>query len=242
MNNNLEVFANTYSSTYKLYRKGQFKKSLIYGKKAFKRTKRKSEKAKILKILGISSYMLGSKKNAMSYFKTAIKLNPRITISSKEVLDPKIVMFFNKIKSSKRSTSYARKTKKTKRKPIVASKGTSSRRKKTNPTSINLKTPSRGSVLIDGIFAGSTNQNLEVRPGILKVTIQAKGYKSKTIKVKAIKNKASGYNIKLVKKVAPKPKRVIASKKRVVKKRYPKISKKIRRAPPKKMICSQKRK
>ena len=32
-NSNLEAFGNTYTSTYKLYRKGQFKKSLIYGKK-----------------------------------------------------------------------------------------------------------------------------------------------------------------------------------------------------------------
>ena len=98
-------------------------------KKAYKRSKRRSEKAKILKILGISSYMLGSQKNALSYFKTAIKLNPRISISSKEVLDPRIVLFFNKLKTSKRSKSYARKSRRTKRRPAVASKGTSSRRK-----------------------------------------------------------------------------------------------------------------
>ena len=60
-----------------------------------------------------------------------------------------------------------------------------------------------------------TNQNLEVSPGILKVTIQSKGYKAKTIKVKAIKNKASNYKIKLARKVAPKPKKVIAKRKRV---------------------------
>ena len=69
INVNSKTFASTYASTYKLYRKGQFKKSLTYGSKALKRAKSRAEKAKILKVMGISSYMLGKKKLSMTYFR-----------------------------------------------------------------------------------------------------------------------------------------------------------------------------
>ena len=224
INVNSKTFASTYASTYKLYRKGQFKKSLTYGSKALKRAKSRAEKAKILKVMGISSYMLGKKKLSMTYFRLALKQNPRINVSTKEVLDPGIVGFFRKIKSPKRPKTLAKR----KRPRKVVSKRTNSRRTKTNQTSINLKTPTRGSVLINGIFAGTTNQNLEVSPGVLKVTIQAKGYKPKSVKVRAIKNKASNYKINLARKIPKRPKRPMIAKQKTKKRRYPKISKKIK--------------
>ena len=97
INVNSKTFASTYASTYKLYRKGQFKKSLTYGSKALKRAKSRAEKAKILKVMGISSYMLGKKKLSMTYFRLALKQNPRINVSTKEVLDPGIVGFLGRL-------------------------------------------------------------------------------------------------------------------------------------------------
>ena len=103
--------ASSYTTSYKLYRKGQFSKAISKAKLAYKKTKSRAEKAKILKLMGISSYMLGNKKNAYSYFNKALSLNPRINISRKEVLDPSIISYFAKVKKYKYSKSVAKKEK-----------------------------------------------------------------------------------------------------------------------------------
>ena len=146
-------------------------------------------------------------------FEIALKYNPRTSVSKKEVLNPKVVTFFNKVKKQSR---------KSKKRP--SAKRDNPYKKETNRTVILLKTPAKGTVLIDGIYAGTTGKPLEVSPGILKVSIQAKGYKSKSIKLKVRKNRTNSYAIKMT-KIQPKRKAKPVAKKKKKRKQYPKISK-----------------
>ena len=95
-----KVQANTYSAALKQYRRGQFKKSIQLSNKAIKKSRSKAQRAKLYKLNGMSYYMLGSYKYSKKSFQIALKYNPRTTVKKSEVLNPKVVSFFNSVKKS----------------------------------------------------------------------------------------------------------------------------------------------
>lgn len=199
--------AKNYSSALASYQLGDFKKARSTLIRIVDKGSANS-RAKSLKLLGIVNFHLGNRGGASDAFRKAIKLDPNISISQAEVLDPNVIRFFESVKS----TSTRRKipiVKNTPR-PSPARPTRTARtqsRPKPIPTTLIVKSNVRSaSVLLDGILAGKQGQKIDVSPGNKKIVISARGYQSRSLNVAIRKNQPNEVRVELV-KIKPKPRK-----------------------------------
>ena len=192
-----KAFGRTYNQGRSLYLKGNLKKSTQALTQALKRRSPPALRAQTYKLLGIIAFMENRRSKASQYFKAALKINPKITISNQEVLDPTVIPFFKNIARSRRPGSQNR------RKQAVSAAPGGTKKKL---TTITIKTPKPATISIDGILAGNSGIPIEVQPGINILTLKSKGFITKKVKVQAVKNRQTNLSVSMKKIVKKKPK------------------------------------
>lgn len=202
------ILAQSYSAGYKKYTMGDFPGAERALKAAIPRSRSTANRANIMKLLGIAQYMQGKSRDATYSFQQALKYNSKISISSNEVLNSSVISFFSKVKRSYKPKKRQAQRKTSSRRP---SKRGPRYGKPVKTTTINIRSNApRASILIDGIIAGSTNENIEVSKGVITLTLKSKGYKSKSFRVRVHGNKQNAFTLNLSK---IKPKRTVIAKK-----------------------------
>jgi len=170
------------------YAKGEFDKAIQNLQKALKKKPSKSEKVKIYKYIGLSLYTLGRQAEAEKNFEQCLATDLGCSIEAKEALDESVLPFFQNIKRSIADKKNAPKP----------------------TTRILVKTPVKDAeILMDGILLGPANTSLDVKPGTREITLQAKGYRPRRVKIAVNKLVENVYEIvldKLPPKVDPKEK------------------------------------
>lgn len=211
--------AQTYNEAFGLYIKNDFKgaeKTLVA---ALKIAKMPGDKMKIYKLLGIVQFMQGRKPQAQAAFKRALAIDPELEINEDEALDESVIPFFKQIAAANKNPATTKKMavktpKGTKGAPPAAvtsnenaPKAGPTYGKPINGTKIIIESNVKNAkVSVDGILAGNANTPIEVDPGVREITLQAKGYKTKNAKLKAMKNRESRFTLNLEKPQPPKPK------------------------------------
>lgn len=192
------VLASTFKAGYDFYSRGDFvkaEKALLSAK-----PKNSAESQQILKFLGISQFMLRKTAAAQASFKRLLQLNPSASIQAQEVLDEKVIAFFQQQKPAAPNRPAPRA-----QKPLVATKSTTLR--------INSNVAS-ANVLLDGILAGRVSSLLEVKPGISIVDVTAPGYRTKKLRVTIVANRENTFTVNLDKiQAKPKPAKAPPTKK-----------------------------
>jgi tetratricopeptide (TPR) repeat protein len=168
------------------YAKGEFDKAIQTLQKALKKKPGKAEKVKIYKYIGLSLYTLGRQAEAEKNFEQCIATDPGCNIEAKEALDESVLPFFQNIKRGILE-----------RKPAPRA-----------TTRILVKCPVQDAeIVLDGILLGPVNTSLEASPGTREITLEAKGYRPRRVKIAVNKNVENVYEIDLEKlppKVDPK--------------------------------------
>lgn len=195
--------AQSYSAGYQSYVKGRFSQSEQALKLALQKKVSKGERAKIYKLLGIVQYMRGDQSAANVSFQYALRYNPNLTIQDSEVLDTKVVSYFNSLKAKVQKSPPKRAVQSPRRQ---SGRGSA----KAKRTTVYIQANVKASVSVDGILAGNTGSPIEVSPGPTVMTLKASGYQTKKIKVTVRPQRTNLVKIDL----AP-----IAQKKRVVRKK-----------------------
>lgn len=150
--------------------------------------------AEAIKILGIIRYTKGDSNKAERHFKEALSLDSNLAIYPHETLDGRVVPFFEKIK--KRALGVISKEQDSDG-PIKAASKTSKKNASLNATIRIISTPVSGKVMIDGIYAGNSGQNLTVTPGSFTVEVIADGYEAERITYNLREGENRTLNIKL---------------------------------------------
>jgi tetratricopeptide (TPR) repeat protein len=158
------------------YAKGEFDKAIQSLQTALKKKPNKSEKVKIYKYIGLSLYTLGRQAEAGKNFEQCLATDPTCSIEAKEALDESVLPFFQNLK-----------------------RGINERKNVPKPkTRILVKTPIKDAeLLMDGILLGPANTALDASPGTREITLQAKGYKPRRVKIAVNKNVENVYEITL---------------------------------------------
>jgi tetratricopeptide (TPR) repeat protein len=160
------------------YAKGEFDKAVQSLQKALKKKPSKAEKVKIYKYIGLSLYTLGRQSEAEKNFEQCIATDPSCNVEAKEALDESVLPFFQNIK-----------------------RGIAERKSAPRPTTrILVKCPVKDAeILLEGILLGPVNASLEASPGTREITLQAKGYRPRRVKIAVNKNVENVYEIDLEK-------------------------------------------
>lgn len=208
------------------YRKGDFAGAEKSLQQALPRTRNPREKAKVYKFLGISQYMQGNKSGASTSFRSALGNDPGLSVSPDEVLDESIISAFNAqrgkggkgpiVTAGRAAPAIS---------PVVASSSStaappavgaepraaagSSMARPSKLTRIRINSNVAGTVVMDGIMAGSTGSPIDADPGSVDITVSAAGYQSRAIRAQVSLNQETTYTVNL-EKVAPKPPPVAA--------------------------------
>ncbi len=158
------------------YAKGEFDKAIQSLQKALKKKPSKSEKVKIYKYIGLSLYTLGRQAEAEKNFEQCLATDSSCSIEAKEALDESVLPFFQNIK-----------------------RGVNERKNAPKPkTRILVKTPVKDAeILMDGILLGPANTSLDAKPGTREITLQAKGYRPRRVKLAVNKNVENVYEVDL---------------------------------------------
>lgn len=166
------------------------------------------KKAQSFKYLGICQYLLGKKGLAKTSFENAVRLSPKTTISSNEVLDPSVVTFFDAVKKGANANT-ANKNRRIIRRdqPQVGEKA--------KLTVVKIDANTSAQLFKDGILIGETGRFLEVDPGVSIFDATAKGYKKKSFKLNVVANQQNTVTISLEKIPPPSPKRIAQPRKGV---------------------------
>jgi len=185
--------AQTLSIGYKKYSRGDFRGAEFALTSALKNKKQNRKSiGTIYKYLGITQYMLKKTKSSQASFQRAIAYYPSTTISSKEVLDERILPFFNAIKSK---MSKGRQ----KRRPTASQQSVVT---KTTYLLIKSNVPS-ATLTVNGILAGNIGSLIESDPGVVVIQLSAPGFITKRAKLRVLPKRKNTYTINLTK---PKPK------------------------------------
>ncbi|HET9236394.1 MAG TPA: tetratricopeptide repeat protein [Oligoflexus sp.] len=158
------------------YAKGEFDKAVQSLQNALKKKPSKAEKVKIYKYIGLSLYTLGRQAEAEKNFEQCLATDSACSIEAKEALDESVLPFFQNIK-----------------------RGVNERKNAPKPkTRILVKTPIKDAeILMDGILLGPANASLDANPGTREITLQAKGYRPRRVKIAVNKNVENVYEISL---------------------------------------------
>lgn len=179
-----KVNANSYATGKKLYVSGKFsdaKKALIA---ASKKKTSSTQLADIYRLLGIIDFTAGDKNSAQKAFSISKRLNPRGKINPAEVLDSKVIAFYNGVGTAQaRSGTTASSASRTRQVPKRATRSRSSgihpnaAQVKKNLTYLYIDSKVSGaSVILDGIISGTVNTNIESEPGTQTLEIKKSGY------------------------------------------------------------------
>ncbi len=188
-----KIFAATFSDGVRAYQQGDFKKSESALTEALKTTKNPKTRAEIFKYLGMTQWSLKSPAKATGSFSQARALNPTVSISNDEVLDPGVIGFFEK-DSGKQASSQPVKSGMTRGSGAKA---------KAQPTTLFIDSNVKNaSVVIGGILVGQTQSQLDVDGGAVLLEVSAPGYQKKIIKTKIQKSSANHLTVDLEKRQA----------------------------------------
>lgn len=160
--------AQTYTQGYASYTRGDFQGAIEIFRNtlARKRPTSTEERAQLFKYMGISHYMLGERREAARSFRSAIGLNPELTIEPKEVLDESVIGFFAEV---------VRRVKRSKDPPSQAS---------ADSATVTVNSNVDGAeVLIDGKVIGRVNEPFQARPGVSEVEIRAPGHGTRQVRL-----------------------------------------------------------
>ncbi len=186
--------AKTYAEALSNYQQADFQNCIKNARIAMKARISSLEKSKVLKVMGICHFMVKNKTSASVSFKSALKFNPNLVITTNEVLDTEVIGFFNEQKAS---VSAAKKGK-------AAPKPVGTYAQSAKKTTLQVNSNVSGKVSIEGIYAGVTGSPIDADGGSSKVTVTADGYRPRTVRVNVSANKENLVTINLAK---PKPKR-----------------------------------
>ncbi len=145
------------------------------------------DQSEAYKLLGVCNYLIGQKGSARDAFEAALRLNPRATLPQKYILDPGIAGFFQGIrlaKSRSASPPPQRRSARSRRATPPAKAASAPVRK--GATGIFVRSNAKGStVFANGLFVGTSDQFIELKPGRYKLAISAAGYNpaSQTISI-----------------------------------------------------------
>lgn len=167
--------------------KNDFKSALTQLKAALKASKSKTELAETHKFLGVAQYMAGQKSAATSSFQTAKNLNPSIQLTDGEVVDDSVLPIFKAATVAPAKTAAPAKKlapAKTLAPGRTAPTGQALSKVKSKKTvlRVNSNVPN-AKIELDGIAYGSSGEEIEVVPGVVILTVSARGYISKGIRV-----------------------------------------------------------
>ncbi|MBF0442499.1 MAG: PEGA domain-containing protein [Oligoflexales bacterium] len=192
--------AQSFEDGYKKYSVGDMEGAISSLKSALGKNPPPPEKIKIYKLLGIVQFMKGQEQEAASSFQKLISLDPKASISSKDVFDESVIKFFNKVKKSPSpSPSPSRQTAGAK-----AARGKSKLMIQSNAR--------EAEVFVDGILVGNVGKDIEVPPGTTSVTLKAKGFQTKTFKLKIRERAENNFTLKLAQEKIQKAQPRVAKK------------------------------
>lgn len=195
------LYAQSLAAGQARYMKNDFKGAEDSLNKALPKEKRKGERAKILKLLGIVQYMQNKRTEAAGSFKNAIALDPNITLTEDETLDESVIPFFNQ----QRPKAPPPATKTSSRPAPPTPQGAVGKKGKTTTIAITCNVPT-ATVSIDGILAGNVTNPIETDPGKVELEITAAGYVPKKVRLNVIKDRENKIAVELRKVPPPKPK------------------------------------
>lgn len=187
------------STLQSLYERADFKKCSRLGKSITKRKEYKKDWAKAYKYLGICQYMLKNKTSAELSFRKSVRFNSSINIDASEVLDTSVISFFKKLKA----TEISKKNRKNRSRTAKKSR----KKSKSKKTTLFVKSNVKGTIFLNGIFAGETNRRIDSDPGKATIEITSKGFLSRKFKINIIRFAQNQFTVNL-KKPKPKPVRV----------------------------------
>lgn len=158
------------------YAKGEFEKAIQDLQRALKKKPTQAEKVKIYKYIGLSQFTLGRRAESEKNFEQCLVTDAKCSIDRKEALDESVLPFFQDIKRR-----------------LVEKKNASKPK-----TRILVTTPVKDAeVLLDGVLLGPANTSLDAKPGTREITLQAKGYKPRRVKIAINKLVENVYEIDL---------------------------------------------
>ncbi len=163
----VQAHAQSYEMAHRQFRSGDLTNSETSLLAFLKKPMSANKQAESLKLLGVIRYTKGNSAGAERSFKEALSLNPGLTLTPQEVLDPKVIGLFEKIR--KRVTVANRVS------------GPSKVGKQVMGTSLKIIANGGiggGKVMIDGIYAGDTGYAVSVDPGYVNFEVTAQGYQS----------------------------------------------------------------
>ncbi|MGE0174247.1 MAG: tol-pal system YbgF family protein [Oligoflexales bacterium] len=177
------AFAQSLNDGMALYLKGNFEGAESALAAASQRESRPAERSKIFKLLGIVQYMQGNKGGAAQSFRSAISINPNISISTAEVLDESILPFF---KEQRRHAA--------KKAPAPA-----------RATTLKVVSNARnGSVFLGNRRVASVGEKIRTRPGPAVLTVRAPNFKPRSTRILIEKQRDNNFTLNL-QRAAPNP-------------------------------------
>ena len=179
---NVSVAGPAFKLGVQLYYMSKYQEAATSLQKALKEEKSAVAKAKVNIYLGVVSFMLSKKSSAKKYFKEALKLYPKITITPDEVLDESVLALFKSVASSYRK----------KETPKVMPEAE-------KPTTVKINSNVRGIVFYRNTEIGVTGELIDLVPGKSTLLIRAPSYKTKKLKVNAKAGKNTVVTVNLVK-------------------------------------------
>lgn len=205
---NSTAIAQTYVLGARKYAKGDIKGAEAALIQATKHTRNRAELAKVYKLLGITQFMQNKKPQAAGSFKTALSIDPRLTIKPDEVLDESVIPYFEAQRKATRPVAAA-----PRRAPTPPPKAPAAApARKTGPTygkplntTILVVTSNapKGQISIDGILAGQVGDRIETQAGTTVLQMKAPGYRTKNFKVTIRANRENRFALNLD-KIQPK--------------------------------------
>ena len=175
-----------------------------------------TERAKVLKLLGLTQYMQGKRSEAAESFKLAKKFAPSTRLSNEEVMDETVRDFFNSIEGPPPSALKAKneppKKKESKKEaagppaiyvppppheevPNVGRSNTNVGR--SNTEILILSNVLEARILVDGFFRGRMGDIISVDPGVHNVEIYARGYKNFVQNLSCVEGRLNRFQVEL---------------------------------------------
>ncbi len=182
------AIANTVGTVEKSYLRSDYKECVSQAQIAVKNKPSIPDAARIMKFMGICHFMLKNKTSAASAFRSALKLNNELKLTTDEVLDLKAIDFFYEQKTFVLSQLSPNRVKNSSAFADSASK-----------TTLIVNSNVKGKVSINGIYAGPTGKKIDADSGPLELTLYADGYRTKKLNVKVVKNRENLVSVQLTK-------------------------------------------
>lgn len=230
-----KLWAQDYETAFSLYLQNEFASAEGIVQNLLAENMPAKNRAKLLKLLGLTQYMQGARSESADSFRKAKKLNPATRLLSTEVLDPSVLDFFNSIeapRSGPGETIYeeAPAPKKQQKEPVFEPV----EEKKVEPTNLIIfANINDAKVIVDGFFRGKVGDFIPIDPGYHSVEVYANGYQNQVQSLFIQGQMLNKFSFELVKlsdikkkEEAPKEKEKKEDPSNLAKKKAPKKKKK----------------